>query len=173
MNSSIFWDKTPCSPLMARGQYHVNWSGIYCLQSGTWTGFLRVLRLPIPILIPPNVQFPSSVVRGWYNEPFNIRVWRDSVLPYSLSLSSWLCSPLDLGPFFSFLILYTVSRTPWTGDQSLARPLLTHRTTWTQNKRTQTYMPRVGFEPAIPVIEGAKTVHALYRSTTVMSLALL
>jgi hypothetical protein len=38
---------------------------------------------------------------------------------------------LDLGRFFSFLILYTVGRTPWTGDQPVARPLSTHRTTET------------------------------------------
>jgi hypothetical protein len=35
---------------------------------------------------------------------------------------------LDFGHFFSFLILYTVGRTPWTGDQPVARPLPTHRT---------------------------------------------
>jgi hypothetical protein len=71
---------------------------------------------------------------------------------------------LDLGRFFSFLILYTVGRTPWTGDQPVARPLPAHRTTQTQNKRTQTPMPRVGFEPTIPVFERAKTVHALDRA---------
>jgi hypothetical protein len=43
---------------------------------------------------------------------------------------------LGLGSFFSFLVLYTVSRTPWTGDQPLAGPLPTHRTTQTQNKLT-------------------------------------
>jgi hypothetical protein len=40
---------------------------------------------------------------------------------------------LDLGRFFSFLIICTVGRTPWTGDQPVARPLPTHRTTQTQN----------------------------------------
>jgi hypothetical protein len=30
--------------------------------------------------------------------------------------------------FSSFLILYTVGRTPWTGDQPIAWPLRTHRT---------------------------------------------
>jgi hypothetical protein len=55
---------------------------------------------------------------------------------FFFSLSShfylWLYSPmLDLGCFLSFLILYTVGRTPWTGDQPVAR------TTQTQNKRTQ------------------------------------
>jgi hypothetical protein len=34
---------------------------------------------------------------------------------------------LDLGRFFNFLILYIVGRTPWTGDQPVARPLPTHR----------------------------------------------
>jgi hypothetical protein len=59
----------------------------------------------------------------------------------------WLYSPLlDLGRFFSFLTIYTVGRTPWTGDQPVARPLPTHRTTQTQNKHTQTAMPSVGFE---------------------------
>jgi hypothetical protein len=58
-------------------------------------------------------------------------------------------------------MLYTVGRTPWTGDQPVARQQPTHRTTQTQNKRTQTSMPRVGFELTIPVFERAKTVHAL------------
>jgi hypothetical protein len=44
---------------------------------------------------------------------------------------------LGFGRFFSFLILYTVGRTPWTGDQPVARSLPTHRTTQTQNKRTK------------------------------------
>jgi hypothetical protein len=78
-------------------------------------------------------------------------------------LSLWLYSHLDLGRFFSFLILYTVVRTPWTGDQLVARPLHTHRTTQTQNERTQTFMPRVGFEPMIPV-----TIHAFDRAATVI-----
>jgi hypothetical protein len=74
---------------------------------------------------------------------------------------------LDLGRFFSFLILYTVGRAPWTGDQLVARPLPTHRTTQTQNKRMQTSMPRLGLEPTTPVFERAKTVHALDRTATV------
>jgi hypothetical protein len=42
-----------------------------------------------------------------------------SIAPHSL-VGTW---PL----VFSFLILYTVGRTPWTGDQPVARPLATHR----------------------------------------------
>jgi hypothetical protein len=72
-------------------------------------------------------------------------------------------------PLFSFLILYTVGRAPWTGDRPVSRPLLIHRTTQTQNKRTKTSVPRVGFEPTIPVFKRAKTVHALDRTVTVIS----
>jgi hypothetical protein len=76
--------------------------------------------------------------------------------------------PFGLWPFLSFLILCTVGRIPWTGDQPVARPLLTHRTTQTQNKRTQTSMPGVGFEPTIPAFARSKTVHVLDRTATVI-----
>jgi hypothetical protein len=56
-------------------------------------------------------------------------------------------------PLFQFFNPYTIGRTPWTGDQTVASPLPTHRTTQTQNKRTQTSMPSVGFVPTIPVFE--------------------
>jgi hypothetical protein len=65
-------------------------------------------------------------------------------------------SSLDLGRFFSFLISYTDSSTPWTADQPVARPL---------PAQTQTTM---GFEPTISVFERAKTVHALDRAATVI-----
>jgi hypothetical protein len=66
-------------------------------------------------------------------------------------LSMALQPLVDLGRFFSFLILYTIGRISWTGDQSAARPLPTPRITRTQNKRTQISMPRVGLEPTIPL----------------------
>jgi hypothetical protein len=37
-----------------------------------------------------------------------------------------------LAAFSSFIILYRVSMTPWTGDQTVARPLPTHRTAQTE-----------------------------------------
>jgi hypothetical protein len=40
--------------------------------------------------------------------------------------------------------------------------------TQTQNEDRQTSMPRVGFEPTIPVFVRAKTVHALDRAATVI-----
>jgi hypothetical protein len=59
-------------------------------------------------------------------------------------------------------------RTPWTRDQPLARPLPTQKTTQTQNKRTHTSMPWVGFETTITAFERAKTVHALDRAVIVI-----
>jgi hypothetical protein len=83
-------------------------------------------------------------------------------LSVCLSVCLWLYSPLlDLGGFVSFLIFYTVGRTPWTGDQPVGRPLRAHRTAQTENKRIQTSMLQVGFEPTIPMFERAKKVHAL------------
>jgi hypothetical protein len=77
-----------------------------------------------------------------------------------------ICGPW---PLLQFLNLYTVGRTPWTGiSRSQGRSL--HRTTQTQNKRTQTSMSQVGLEPTIPVFEQAKTVHALDRAATVIGI---
>jgi hypothetical protein len=72
-------------------------------------------------------------------------------------------------PLFFNFILYTVGRTPWTGNQPVARPLPIHRTTQTQNKHMlQTSIPWVGFEPTVPGFELAKMVHALDRAATVI-----
>jgi hypothetical protein len=50
------------------------------------------------------------------------------LLLFQFYLLFWPYSPLlGLGLFFSFLIQYTVASTPWTGDQPIARPLLTQQ----------------------------------------------
>jgi hypothetical protein len=54
------------------------------------------------------------------------------------------------------------------GEHPVTSPLSTRRTTQTQNKRTQTSMPRVEFEPTTPVFERAKKVHVLDRAATVI-----
>jgi hypothetical protein len=72
-------------------------------------------------------------------------------------------------PLFRFLNLFcTVGRTAWTGDEPVARPLPSYRTAQTQNRRTQTFMPEVGFETIIPVFERPKTVHALDRASSMV-----
>jgi hypothetical protein len=81
-----------------------------------------------------------------------------------LFIHSFIDGSTDLywapGHFFSFPILFAVGRTPWTRDQPVARPLPTHRTAQKQNKRRQTSMPQVGFEPTPAVFDRMKTVHA-------------
>jgi hypothetical protein len=80
-----------------------------------------------------------------------------------------LCSPLlSTGRFFSFLSFYTVGKTPWAEDQQVTKPLPAHRTAQTQNKRKQTSMSQVGFEPMIPAFERAKVFYALDRAATVI-----
>jgi hypothetical protein len=75
---------------------------------------------------------------------------------------------VDLGRFFSFLIYTQSVELPERGiSQSQGRYL--HTEQHKQNKRTQISMPRVGFEPTIPVFERTKTVHALGRAATVVS----
>jgi hypothetical protein len=80
----------------------------------------------------------------------------------------WLYSPLlGLGRFFSFSIYTQSVGLPGRGiNPSQGRYL--HRETQTQNKSTQTSMPRVKFETMTPVVERAKTVHALDRAATVI-----
>jgi hypothetical protein len=56
--------------------------------------------------------------------------------------------------------LYTVRRTPWTAVSPPYRRV--------QNKRPQTFMPRVGFEPTTPVFGLARTVHASDRAVSVL-----
>jgi hypothetical protein len=57
------------------------------------------------------------------------------------------------------------------GDQPVARRVHIHRTTQTQNKRTQTSMLRAGFEPTTPVFEQAKTLHALDCAATAIGVS--
>jgi hypothetical protein len=87
-------------------------------------------------------------------------------------IHQWLCSPL-LGPghSFTFVILYTVGRTPWTGNRPVARPLPTHRTAQTQNKRRHSCLKWDSnpFEPTIPAFERTKAVHASERHVSGVS----
>jgi hypothetical protein len=96
--------------------------------------------------------------------------WRVLIMKF-LYFSLWLYSPLNLGRIFSSLILYTVGRSLLTGDQPVARPLPTHRTSL--NKRTQISMPWMEFEPTTPEFVREKTVHASDCEAIVMARKLL
>jgi hypothetical protein len=121
-----------------------------------WKYYTRFSSLPSMLRIPRVVLLITITVRG-------------AELQYHHHHHPWLYSPLlGSGRFFSFVILYTFGRTPWTGDQPVARLLPTHRTAQTQNKRTQTSMPRVGFKPTATVFERAKTIYSLNCADTMI-----
>jgi hypothetical protein len=93
---------------------------------------------------------------------------RHGTLLFHTFFSLWLYRPLDLSRFFSFSILYTVGRNPWTGIRLLQGHYL-HTEQHKHRINAKTYMPRVGFEPTTPVLEEVKTVHALDCAITVIS----
>jgi hypothetical protein len=101
---------------------------------------------------------------------FNFASDYNLALYLSMSLQSlyWI-----LAVFFSFLAIYTVGRTPWTEDQPVARPLPTHGTTQTQNKRTQTSISWVGFELTIQCSSGRRHCDQLTLHCTWQKLFLL
>jgi hypothetical protein len=102
-----------------------------------------------------------------------LSVYLSVSLSVYLSIYKCLYSPLlGLARSFSFLIFYTVGRTPWMGDQPIVSSLPAYRTAQIYNKHTKTFMPQVVFEPTTPVFERAKTVHALDGSATVIGTAL-
>jgi hypothetical protein len=82
-------------------------------------------------------------------------------LSINQSIHPWLYITCEHWPLFQFL-------NPCTGDQPAAKQLTTHSAAQAENKRTQTSMSRVGFEPITPVFKWEKTVHALDRAATMI-----
>jgi hypothetical protein len=97
------------------------------------------------------ISSSETTVDFYWIQFFMVRLSIYLSIYISIDRSTVLLS--GLGRFFSFLILYTVGRTPWTEDQPVARQLPKHRTTRTQTKRTQTPIPRMGFEPTMLAFE--------------------
>jgi hypothetical protein len=81
--------------LPARVRSQVRSCGICDGQSGIETGSLRVLRFPLPILIPLNAAY-SSIIRGWHNRPISGRrtEWTSLTPPQEIKK---LTSALDGG----------------------------------------------------------------------------
>jgi hypothetical protein len=104
---------------------------------------------------------------GWIGRQI-MKNSKNQRLSISLSIYGSAILLLDLSRFFSFLILYTVYRTPYTGNQPVARTLPAHKSTQTQNKHAQTSMLSLGFEPTNPAFERAKTVYALDSAAAVI-----
>jgi hypothetical protein len=97
----------------------------------------RFLSYPFQLIIHQSSYHFSYVVyilTVLQNIPQNIPIstYLPTYLPTYVPTYLWLYSPCGHWPLFQFLNLYTVGRTPWSGDQPDARPLPTHRTTQTE-----------------------------------------
>jgi hypothetical protein len=188
---TILWDIMLCSPFKVNRRFGGIWlsfNGLHGVISQRTEIFitttLRTSNLTqnfdvwevwgLPVLQDNAFQQTFRIFRSKNSRFHNtslVPTYLPTYIPTYLPLYVWLYTPfVGPWPLFSFLVLYAVGRTPWTGDQPVARPLPTHKTTQTKNKRTQISMPWVGFEPTIPASERAKTFHALDRVVTVIGL---
>jgi hypothetical protein len=76
-------------------------------------------------------------LHSWYRDDILITTLQNHLDCNLIIFFMALLPSVGPWPLFSFLILCTGGRTPWTGNQPVARPLATHRTTQRQNKRTK------------------------------------
>jgi hypothetical protein len=91
-------------------------------------------------------------------------LWDTFIICLSIYLSIYGCTALvDLGGF-SVPESYTQSVGLLGRGMSPSQGRYLHIVQHKQNKRTETSMPRVGFEPTISVFERVKMVHVLDRS---------
>jgi hypothetical protein len=83
-----------------------------------------------------------------------------------------ICLSVAVQPFVGPWLLFQFLDLLHSRYDSLpfASPLPTHGTTQTQNKRTQTSMPQVGFEPTMSVFGGLKTVYVSDRAASMPDL---
>jgi hypothetical protein len=116
---------------------------IYVSERSCDIGFLGSLGMPpnFQVVIvcfpccPPDLR--SSKFEFLLCRPRNHLSELCNYLSVYLSIYlSMALQPLWTLAAFQFLNLYTVGRTPWTGDQPVSRSLPTHTTTQTRNKRT-------------------------------------
>jgi hypothetical protein len=84
---------SPLPTAAARVRAQVRSYEICSGQNGTEEGFLRALRFPLPIFIPPiPPQSPSLIIWGWYNRPISGCSTRDLVSPHLKRLKEVLLS---------------------------------------------------------------------------------
>jgi hypothetical protein len=94
----------------------VGWCDTKC-----WSEFCAI-RFPLNI----EVTIRCTLSRHWW------LTWH--FIHSSMALKPSFFGPWPLLQFRN--LFYAVGRIPWTGDEPVARPLPTHRTIQTQNKRT-------------------------------------
>jgi hypothetical protein len=124
---------TPCTKITgAVSSGHNDFVNAHRSMIPTWnetTGFQVLIACAILLPLPRSVALQRE----------NSDSGAESVLCAAVCLTAfqnrnlWLYSPFQ-GPdrVLSFVILYTIGRTPWTGVQPVARPLPSHRTAQTK-----------------------------------------
>jgi hypothetical protein len=143
----------------------------------------------IPVIVRGGPSFPRKSAQSWRVSLSALRAGRPFFTPQENSWYPFLleydstpgpqCGWKDYyymavqsfvwpWPLFQFLdpIHSWGGGTRWTGNQSRGKAA-TYTQDNTSNKRTETSMLRVAFEPTIPSFERAKKVHALDRAATV------
>jgi hypothetical protein len=122
---------------------------------GTWSYVIRIMRISVTIVewglisssavLYRDAQFSVGNQDDWglgkphfgilhlFLRPNSVPIYPSYFMVWCGLMSHFtnLCMALQpfVGPWplLSFLILYTVDRTPWTGNLPVARPLPTHR----------------------------------------------
>jgi hypothetical protein len=74
---------------VARVRFYVRSCGIYCDQSGTTARFLRVFRVPLPILIPVTAYYPVHPS----SKPLQFRQYRAKQTDTDILYSRFLTAP--------------------------------------------------------------------------------
>jgi hypothetical protein len=92
----------------------------------------------------------------------------------SIYLSIYLSMALQpfVGPWPFFSVSWSFTQSVGLLGRGISPSQDRYWTERTRNKRTQTFMPQMGFEPMIPVFQRTKTVHALDCAATVICLLL-
>jgi hypothetical protein len=108
---------------------------------------------------------PELFDRSYWKSPlsFIIHLSKGFVSHLSIYLSVCLSISLSMAlqpfvgpwPLFQFLILYIVVRAPWNGDQPVARPIPTHRTTQRINAHTVNHTS-IGIRTHDPSVRGER-----------------
>jgi hypothetical protein len=155
MKTTDLWNVAPCNVVYRYQRFGI----IFCLLSDYKDKLAGSLSDPVPSCLSPHSYnfLPCSA------HIYTLKMKAVYILQkrlHSLSIYLWLYSHLfDLGHFFSSLIVYTVGRNPWPGDQPVARPppaqdntnrINAHRhrcLKWDSNIRSQCLSGRRQFMP--------------------------
>jgi hypothetical protein len=124
IETEVFWDMPPCSVTEIYKRFgetycfHLQGTCWICGQpSGTGVGLLRVLRFPLPILIPPTAPHSSYINQGRYNKPVSGRRTKWTVSPPQETKKKRNFKTEDGSSIFfwkadDLLVAYTVTN-PW------------------------------------------------------------